>query len=178
MSIRFTRARAIFGGAFLALTIVVEATSVAWACVATLNYNSKFKETKGDGTANASSGKTGDQLRAVGGPGIEKPSWPYQVKLYPDRWNGTSTEMSSRCGTKGTLQVVTVSSGSPKDQLFTSSFNAPFTLNAVTAEGKPMGPGPAHFCAIAGAERTTSGAVGATEYYIYDNNNNFTITLI
>lgn len=175
MTLKFTRSRGVLGGATMA--VVLATASVASACIPGGTADlTKF-------TVSPMTGNTGDLLTATA-DNFERGNWPYMVKLHAGLYDASTYEKRSRCGTFGVFQVEGKTGDDPNHPLthppftapFESSggwnqhdFSVPFVLNAA---GIP--PGDAHFCAIPGAEPTTSSMQG-TQIYFRDG---FNVTLI
>lgn len=163
MKIRSTRRGAVLGGTTLA--VVLGAASVAAACIPGAEPNmTKFEVKDKTGTTVVRSATKGTELRAVGKT-IDKPAWPYQIKLLVDAYTSSNT---GRCGYEGIPQVVAqttpwISQYNVPPQRFSGSFDMPFVLNPGVDVGD------AHFCAIPNWNKdfSTVYPIEALEYYVF-----------
>ncbi len=126
----------------MALAVALVVASAAYACVGYEN-TTKFDVKDATGTTDATKGKVGDKLVAVG-TNIERPNHPYAVKLFAAPWVTEPKSMKARCGNLGTLQTVARTTGTGG---FSGTFRQEFTLT-YEASGLSLGPVSAHFCAI------------------------------
>lgn len=165
MKIQVTRGRSVVGAVVPA--VVLGVASVAAACIPGQENTTNFVVTQ-------ASGRTGDLMQATG-TDMERGNWPYTIKLFPGAYNSSTYDLRSRCGTTGIPQTVAKTSDGTlashldnRDPLYHTAtedgwaehdFNVTFVLNAGAYAG------PAHFCAIPGAERNSSSVVATIPYF-------------
>lgn len=110
------------------------------------------------------------------GNDLVRGNWPYMIKLrsgaYPNSGNSDADyEQRSMCGKVGVFQIEAKTADDPSHppthppyganyDRTPHDFTQPFVLNAAG-----MKPGAAYFCAIPGAEPTTSEALGGLTAY-------------
>lgn len=134
---RIRSRRRVAGGAVV-FGAVLGAASVAWACVPSEPDTTSFNVTPAGGTYG-----TGTLVTATGT--LDKPDWPYHIKLRQGKYD---LNKKSDCGDFGTQQVV----GPTNGQKYLS---ITFPLDTVV-QASPLGPVDAFFCALPSPNKYTS----------------------